>query len=164
MDISLFTAAVSSINAAREIGRAAIAVRDFNQFAAVVAQINDQLLKAQDSLFAHNAQLLALQNEVFESREQLRKMQETLAQRGKYALIELGKGQFVYRSRADAIPMTSGTGDPAFTEPEHHICQICFDKHGIKSVLQRRVWMGGAVSLDCTNCKDSVPTGEIDPN
>ena len=162
MDLSLIAAANSALSAAREIGRAAVGIRDFNEISSIVAKLNDQLLKAQDSLFSHNTQLMLLQDEILATREELRKMRETLSERGKYSLVELGKGTFVYRSRADIPPTLGHSGEPNPTEPEHYICQSCFDTKGFKSVLQRKVWMGGSVTIDCSICKESFPTGETE--
>lgn len=89
MDISLVTGAYASLKAAKDIGSALLEVRDFNQTAAKVAQLNDLLLKAQDSLFAHNAQLLELQGEHLETSQKLRKLEETLAERARYTLFEI---------------------------------------------------------------------------
>ncbi len=155
MDISLIAAASSAISAARDVGKAAVGLRDFNQLAGVIAQMNEQILKAQDSLFAHNAQLLALQNEVFEAREELRKARESLAERGKYALFELSPGVFVYRSRADLAPHLSGASNPGCAEPQHYVCQGCFDK-GERIVLVRLETAAG-FSHQCPQCKTSYP-------
>ena len=135
MDLSLIGAANSAIVAAREIGKAAIGLRDFNQLSAVVAQLNDQILKAQDSLFAHNTQLMALQQEVIEAREKLRKMEETVAQRRRYTLFELSDGVFVYR--VNISPEGGAASDPCSAEPIHYVCQPCLDTKDVRVVLVR---------------------------
>lgn len=80
MDISLISAAAAAINAARDIGKAAVSIRDFNQMATAVAQLNEQLLKAQDSLFSHQGQLLSMQQEVFGLKDALRQKEAALAE------------------------------------------------------------------------------------
>jgi hypothetical protein len=135
MDLSVITAAVGAISAAKELGKAALGVRDFNEVAPVIAQLNDQLLKAQDALFRHNAELLSLQQEQFETAKKLREMEEALAQRGRYSLVELSNGVFVYR--VNVAPEAGALDKPSGAEPLHYVCQPCFDK-GVKAVLIRR--------------------------
>lgn len=134
MDFSLIGAASTAISSAREFGKAALAVRDFNQMADIVSKLNDQILKAQDALFTHNAQLLTLQNEHIQTAQKLREMEEALAERGRYTLFELSPGVFAYRM--NVLPVASEMSDPLPAEPVHYVCQPCFDKR-VKAVLQR---------------------------
>lgn len=148
MDISLVTGAVTAIQAARKIGSAALQVRDFNKFAGTIAEINDQLLKAQESLFAHNADMLDLQQKYHEACEELRRLKAVAADREGYVLRELAPGVFAYLSE----------GRP---EPQHYLCQPCFDK-GVKSVLQDR-HNAGPVYLHCTVCDAKYRTNRSNP-
>lgn len=97
MDWTLVTSTFSSLKAAKEIGEGALALRDFNQASIAIAKINEQLLKAQESLFTHNSQLMELQQQYFEAREELRKLKETKSERERYALFELSTNNLVYR-------------------------------------------------------------------
>lgn len=149
MDISLVTGAVTAIKAARQIGSAALKVRDFNQFAGMIAEINEQLLKAQESLFEHNANMMDLQQKFFEACEELRKLQKAAAEHDRYSLHEVSPRVFVYRANAP-----DGAENAA---PMHYLCQPCFDK-GIKSVLQNYdQW--GTVYLHCTICDAKYDSG-----
>lgn len=152
MDLSLVAAASSALSIARDIGRAAVGIRDFNACAAAIAQINEHLLKAQDSLFAHNTELFTLQQEVFETREELRKAKETLAEHGKYALFEISPHVFVLRSRTDLVPHLSGPQNPPDLEPPHYVCQPCLHIRRQRSVLVRSVFYGTEV-FSCPECK-----------
>lgn len=154
MDISLVTGAVTAIKVARQIGSAALKVRDFNQFAGTIAEINDQLLKAQESLFAHNADMMDLQQKYFEACEELRKLKATAAERGRYSLRELAQGVFAYQLNASSTAESEG-------EPSHYLCQPCFDK-GIKSVLQDK-HNSGPVYLHCTICDANYRTNRSNP-
>lgn len=80
MDYSLISAAAAAISAARDIGKSAAGVHDFNQMATAVAQLNAEILKAQDSLFTHQGQLLAMQQELFGLKDALRQKEAALAQ------------------------------------------------------------------------------------
>lgn len=159
MDLSLITSAFRSIGAAKELTQAMIGVRDFNMVATTVAQINEQLLKAQDALFTHNADMSELQQQNLQLLQELRAIKELVAQRGRYALFEITKGSFVYRLKT--VQSVSHDGDPVAPEPDHCVCQRCFD-NGIKVVLQRSV-VWGVVSLQCGGCQGSYETAEREP-
>lgn len=143
MDISYISATVSALNAAKDLARAAVGVRDFNAWAATVSQLNDQILKAQDSLFSHQSQLIALQEELREAKERLRLAEKVVEERGRYDLVELSPGVFVYRSNG---------GDRETMAGAHHLlCQPCFDA-GRKVVLMRRE-SAGAIYHVCPLCR-----------
>jgi hypothetical protein len=152
MDLSMISAAASAITVSKELAKAALGVRDFNEMAPVVAKLNEQLLKAQESLFGHQAQLLTLQQEHFETTEKLRKVEKALAERGRYTLIELSPGNLVYT--ANVTPVDGDAINPARAEPPHHVCQPCFDK-GTKAVLRRSVFYG-AEDWTCPVCNTEV--------
>ena len=136
MDLSLVTGAVTALRTALDIGKTAVEVRDATKLNDVIIRMNEQLLNAQQSLFSHNAELLALQQQHFEATQKLRELQEALTQRGRYTLVELAPGKFAYK--ADSLPMESGADNEVRAEPMHHICQPCFDGAGkVRSVLQR---------------------------
>lgn len=159
MDLSLVTGAVASLRTAKEIGSALLEARDFTHSATKIAEMNNLLLKAQESLFAHNAQLMELQQQNFETGQELRKLKKASAERGRYALFEISDGTFVYRSKS--VPATSGSGEPVSPEPQHDLCQPCFDA-GVKSVLQR-AHKFGSILARCTICKAEFDTGETYP-
>lgn len=159
MDLGLITSAVRSIGAAKELTQAMIGVRDFNMVAGTVAQINEQLLKAQDALFTHNADMSELQQKNLEMLQELRAMKELIAQRGRYSLFEISKGAFVYRLKP--VEAIAHDGNPVAPEPDHCVCQRCFD-NGVKVVLQRDV-IWGNVNLRCYGCDISLDSGERVP-
>lgn len=159
MDVSDITGAISALTTAKQLAQGALALREFNDSAGAIAQINEQLLKAQERLFAHNAQLMQLQQEHFETSKELGKLKEALAERGRYSLFELSPHIFVYR--VNVTPELGGAVDPRGTEPQHYVCQPCFDK-GIKHVLQGLNHFG-SLYLVCGGCKSRYFTGEKVP-
>jgi hypothetical protein len=156
MDYSLISVAATAITTAKELGKAAMGLRDFNQFAVAMSQINEQLLKAQDSLFTHNSQLSELQGQYFEATEKLRKLEEAIRERGRYSLFEICSGNFVYR--VNVTPETSNMGNPSTAEPLHYLCQPCFDK-GVKAVLGKTRFMSGPDCQLCPSCDRKIFTG-----
>ena len=154
----MITGAIGSINLAKDIGKTLLAVRDFNEVAPVVAKLNDELLKAQDALFRHNTELLALQQKQFEITEELRKAKKSLAERGRYTLVEVSDRMFAYR--VNIAPVSGDVSNPIPAQVLHHLCQPCFDK-GIKAVLKMHTILGGATSLlECPICKEKIIFGE----
>lgn len=153
MDLSLVGTALTSINAAISLGRGAVALRDDAKAQEIVGAMNEQLLDAQQRLFELSAALLALQQEHFETAQELRELREALAERDRYSLFRLPNGQFAYR--VNGTPALGGAADPTLSEPDHYICQQCFDGGGKhKVVLQRRFRVGaGSYHLECPACK-----------
>lgn len=160
MDYSLIPAAIESIRMAKDIGNSILSIRDGNMLSSEVVRMNDQLLKAQEALFSHNTQLLGLQQQLFETSEKLRKAEETIAERGRYTLIETGRGQWAYRVNIPP-PVQSGASEPSLPQTPHYVCQSCFD-NGRKVVLRlRKAMMGNEFYLACPVCNISVNISNI---
>lgn len=155
MDFNSIATAVASLRTAQELASAALGVRDFNQSAAALAQINEKLLAAQQGLLMHNATLLQLQQDYFEATKELRELKEAVASKDRYPLFDLGGGKFVYR--VDVAPHEGRPGEPGRAEPAHYLCQPCWDSKGHRSVLQH--WGN---SWHCTLCKQAyTPKGAV---
>lgn len=135
------------------MAKAMSGIRDFNLVAEKAAAINEQLLKAQEALLAHNAAMFELQDKYFEAREELRKLQEAASERGRYTLFKFPQGHLAYRM--NVTPQLGGASQPGSTEPEHYVCQPCFD-NGRKVVLQQHLVMGAECGLICPVCKTQV--------
>ncbi|MRI41714.1 hypothetical protein D5301_05585 [Stenotrophomonas sp. MH181796] len=151
MDFSSIATAIASLKSAQELAAATLAVRDFNQSAVAIAQINEKLLAAQQGLLAHNIMLLQLQNEHFEATKELRELKEALSQKAGYELFDLGGGVIVYR--ANLAPQQAGTDSPGRTQPDHYLCQPCYDA-GTKVVLQP----GADGYMRCPVCRQTYRT------
>lgn len=149
MDFSLIAAAVNSLRLAKEIGAAAVELRDWNQVAAEFAKMNGELLKAQDALFAHNAALLELHGKYADACDELRKLKQALDERSRYALFEIGAGKFAYRLKVGSTGQALAV--PGGNEPMHYLCQPCFDA-GRKRVLQLYPDAVGGPGAMCPRC------------
>lgn len=150
MDATQIGIVASSISVAKDIAKAMVGIRDHNLVAEKVAALTDQLLKAQEALLAHNTAMFELQNEHFEAREKLREVEKALSEKGRYTLIDLGRGYLAYR--VDAPPEQGGAADPSSAEAPHYVCQQCFDA-GRKSVLQPLYQYGVQTAWTCHVCK-----------
>lgn len=156
MDLASISTAFTAIDFIRKGLAAAIDVRDFNKAAAELSNLNEALISAQTALLAQNSALFSLQNEKFEMAEKLRKLEESLAERGRYSLVELAPEHFVYQ--VNATPQDTGDGSPREPQPLHHLCQPCFDT-GSKAVLQQHTYLG-TVYLRCPTCKNKYDSGQ----
>lgn len=139
MDFSSIATAIASLKSAQELATATLSVRDFNQSAAAIAQINEKLLAAQAGLLAHNTMLLQLQNDYFQAMKELREIKEAATEKDRYTLVDVANGVFVYKANV------------ADGETPHYACQPCLDK-GDKAVLQSRNGF-----LHCPLCKQAYP-------
>lgn len=132
MDVTSITTAAASLKLAKDLLNATLGIRDFNAVAEKIAQVNDQLLKAQDSLFLHTARMADLQEQLLSARAELAELKGKSEERNKYALVTIGKGNLVYALKQ---PQQGDSDSPASVEPMHYLCQRCFDS-GSKVVLQ----------------------------
>ena len=147
IDMGSLSIIATSLGMARQLAGAAVEIRDFNKLAATVSQINSELLKAQDGMLSLQAGMFALQQQHFETTKELAELKKALAERDSYTLVDLGYGTFAYRK--NVVPQESGTGQPRPPEPEHHICQACFDGPGQRKVILRPNQAGW---LHCSVC------------
>ncbi|MBB5447113.1 MULTISPECIES: hypothetical protein [unclassified Paraburkholderia] len=149
MDFASFGSAVGALKSAIELGKTALELRDLNKVAPTIADMNAKLLEVQNSLLAHNTQLLELQGKHFAATEELRKVNEAMVERSRYALVHLGDGVFTYR--VNLAPSVAASGDEPPPQPEHYICQSCFDDPaGSRKVVLAPVGHNG--SLKCFHC------------
>jgi hypothetical protein len=154
MDISGIAAVTSSVAAAASMAKALMGIRDHVLISERVAALYDQLLKAQEGLLAHNTALLQLQEEHFKVREEVRALKEAASDRGRYSLFKFPSGSVAYRM--NVTPEEGGAVQPGAAQPEHYICQPCYDI-GRKVVLQPRYLLGGiSGGLECTACQAVV--------
>lgn len=150
MDLSLISTAFTALRAAKDIGNAAIELRDWNQMVGEITKINGELLKAQDALFTHNANLLELQQQMTQMINDLRLANEALAERGRYTLFEIGRGKLVYRF--NVVQAESEGAEALAHQPIHYLCQPCFDL-GRKMVLQLYPDAADGPVACCPHCK-----------
>ncbi|MDD5297645.1 MAG: hypothetical protein PHU46_12100 [Rhodocyclaceae bacterium] len=153
MDLSLINGAFTSLKLAKDIGLAAMELRDWNKMASEIAKMNTELFKAHDALFGLQRTLFELDGNYRDTARELDKAQEALAERGRYALFEIGLGQFVYR--VELPELGRNDGGPAIVEPTHYLCQPCFDA-GRKMVLRLYLNAADGPVAVCPHCRDYI--------
>lgn len=156
MDLESIGIAWKALGAAKDLGTALIELRDFNQIATTTAKLNEEILKAQQSLFLAQAKMFELQTQCENAAKENGELRKRLEQRAAYELIELSRGVFVYRLKLIDHGVDGGVHA---NEPVHHVCQACMDGKGLRSILQR-VPGGGTYGLRCNECRVDYPTDE----
>lgn len=147
MDFTALAAIAGNLSTAIDIGKAAIDLRDAGKLSSVVAEMNNKLLEAQQRLFVLSSEAFALQQELGNAQQENLKLKAALEERGRYVLAEIGKGQFAYKSKVE-----SAEDGRDSTEPEHYICQPCFDV-GRKVTLRYFNSHTFGESWTCSVCK-----------
>jgi hypothetical protein len=140
-------AAAASLNAAMNIAKAMIGLRDGQAFQAQAIEFQSKILEAQSSIFAANEERTALVEQVRELEEQMARMKAWETEKQRYALTDFGTGAFAYLVKPEARG----------TEPLHCICVACYQQ-GKKSILQCTISHTGTASFNCPSCKEKFQT------
>lgn len=147
MDPTLIGTVAASITAAKDILSGLASERDSALIREKTSALMEQLLKAQEGLLAHNTALLQLQNEHFKASQELRELKETVRERDRYPLVNIGNGHTAYR--VNVTPHQGGAGEPGLPQALHYLCQLCADS-GVKAVLQP---VPRSVFMQCPRCR-----------
>ena len=140
LDMGSIQAALAALKTAKDLGAAALELRDFNQAAAAISQINAQLLKAHDSLFELQGAMFEMQAENHRLLDEVRQLKAAQDLHSKYEPFELGPGNFVYRLK-DSPP------------PRQYACQPCLSVRGQEVILNRTENpIAGVVYYVCSEC------------
>lgn len=147
-------AGLDALTITRQALCAALNARDFDQAAFQLAKLSDALLNTQGAAFRQTKVLFELQQQHMADARQIKELQEAILERDRYSLFEISERVFVYRSKVGNEGQ--GGGEPGALEPEHYVCQPCFDK-GLRVVLQRWPFYMGARALRCPGCGAVFP-------
>ncbi len=118
-------AAMSALSTALGIAKTAVEARDEAKINVALAEINTKQLALSMAALHLAESLSACQAAKSELERENRDLVGKLEERQRYVLHELSPGRIAYRFS----PL------PDSLEPEHYLCQICYDK-GVKSVLR----------------------------
>jgi hypothetical protein len=107
---------IGSLNAAIQVAKALIGVRDTAMIDAKVIELTDHLIEAQNSIMQSQAEQSALIKRVHDLEEELARIKAWEEEKQRYQLITPWNGFFVYALKE------SGKG----AEPPHWICERCY--------------------------------------
>ncbi len=153
-NISAIAAALSSLNAAKDIAQAMIGLRDSAAFQAKLIEFQSKLLDANRSAFAAQDERTALLERIGELEKKVASFETWEAEKQRYELKQLASGSFAYVLKPNAQP----------PEPSHQICATCYQSRK-KSILQRvpnnsaRMALGMGASYQCPVCDTEVGIG-----
>ena len=116
MDISQAAAALSSLQALVELGKAASNVRDQGAFLAQSNELQAQIAGLLGEIVAGHQKNSSLQVEIESLKRKLSDLEDWEKEKLRYELIDFGGETFAYRLKADA----------ANGEPPHRLCPDCF--------------------------------------
>lgn len=142
MDVSLI---ISSLGAAKDMAGALIGERDRQKAAVIEANLTEKILQAQAQLAQVLAAVIDKDAAIRVLTERVRELEAAQNERARYQLAKLGVVGDFFAYRLRPASELSERAD----EPEHFLCQPCFDA-GKKSVLRVRKYQA-----DCPVCKSS---------
>jgi cell division protein FtsB len=125
MDMGSIASAVSSLKAAGEIAKGLISLKTMAEVQSKAIELNQQIIDAQQQIFATNAVQTALVEKIRTLEGQVTRMKDWDAQKQRYKLAAPFPGCMVY-----ALQKSMNTGETA-----HYLCASCFQK-GESSILQ----------------------------
>ena len=150
-DISALAAALSSLNAAKDIAQAMIGLRDGAAFQAKLLEFQSKLLDANRSAFAAQDERAVLLERIRALEEKVASFEAWETEKKRYELKEFGQGAFAYALKPEAQG----------AEPPHQICATCYQSRK-KSILQivpsnhARTTLGIRPIYRCPVCKADV--------
>ncbi|WP_157653832.1 hypothetical protein [Burkholderia ubonensis] len=138
MPIMTVTAAIAGLKNTIDLVKAAVAARDDLKLAEMQQSINDRVIDIQNAALALQEKQSAARDEIDGLKEDLRVARSKLAElerarteSDKYVLHKVGQGRFAYTLKQDT------NGSTVSGEPQHLICQSCFDGPEKRKVVLR---------------------------
>jgi hypothetical protein len=127
-DISALAAALSSLNAAKDIAQAMIGLRDAAAFQTKLIEFQSKLIEANGAALTAQDERASLLQEIRALKEKVARLETWETEKKKYELRELFPGAMAYVLKEEAKG----------TEPTHWLCAACYHG-GQKSVLQKDI-------------------------
>jgi hypothetical protein len=147
-DMSAIAAALSSLNAAKDIAQAMIGLRDSAAFQAKLIEFQSKLIDANSAAFAAQDERSTLLERIRELEKEMAAIKAWETEKQRYQLKEVFRGALAYVLKDEAKG----------TEPIHWLCANCY-QDGKKSILQRNgpadnTWQ--AIYWKCQACPAKI--------
>lgn len=140
IDIATISGAISSLQAAGDIAKSMIGLRDAAAIQGKVIELQSVILAAQTSALSAQAEQSALLERIRRLEKEVADVKAWDTEKQRYELKEIVSGNFAYALKEGASP----------SEPAHKICAKCY-QHGKKSILQKLI-KGLLEYLHCHDC------------
>lgn len=148
-DLSALAAALSSLNAAKDIAQAMIGLREGAVFQAKLIEFQSKLIEANNAAFAAQDERSALLERIRSLEKEVADLTAWEAEKQRYELQEVYPGATAYVLKEDAKG----------TEPVHWLCTTCYQRSK-KSILQKEGKASDAAGRllywGCPDCKARV--------
>lgn len=149
MDIGSLSAAVSSLKTAADLAKTMIELNSISEIKGKIIDLQTQILAAQSSAFAANAEQAEMAEHVRALKEELARIKAWDVEKKRYKLTKLWDTGGVAYALKESM---------SNSEPPHYICTHCYED-GRKSVLSpQKNKNGGRMMLVCQNCKSEIHT------
>lgn len=152
MDVGSIAALASSLKTMGDIAKAMIDLRDAQAFQAKVIELNREIMSAQGSALAAQADHATMAERVHGLEVRIAELEAWDHEKERYQLTDHGGGTF---TRALKPGKEEG-------EPFHRICAHCYE-HRRKSILQSRGLFQGREKVICPSCETTVMLGVFQP-
>jgi hypothetical protein len=147
MDMGSIASAVGSLKTAGEIAKGLINLHTMAEVQAKSFELGQQIIDAQQQIFAAHAAQTTLIDKVRELEGQIARMKNWETQKQRYKLAAPFSGCMVF-----ALQKSMSGGETA-----HYLCTTCFNK-GQPSILQGKEYADRSASYYCYICKTDAPT------
>jgi hypothetical protein len=152
-DMSAITGLVASLNAATDITKSFLGLRDMTMVQGKVIELQAEIMSAQQSALAAQTAQSSLINRVSALEGEVADLKAWDAEKQNYNVQRFNPGVFLYVLKPEA--QTS--------EPPHKLCPNCYVQ-GNKAILQTE-WRDEHIeAMNCLRCKATFSIGERPPH
>lgn len=144
MDPASAAAALTSIKAGVELTKVILAAKSQVERQAAVAQLNQQLLNAQNQALEANEVIRLLRIELDELRAKGAQADTWESTVAKYEQFAVGGGNLVYRPRDGVEGLAN-----------HYACANCFNERKLKSLSVTKMASGRRTAFSCSTCQSA---------
>jgi hypothetical protein len=140
--LAAFSTLTGFFKSTTELTNAISSAADDSVIKAKVAEVNTQILAAQQSALAAQRDQFTLVDRVRDLEKEIARLEAWDTEKERYHLVPIGAGAFAYSVKRD----TQGT------DPPHQICANCY-QNGRKSILHKEMLSPGRSEiLGCQHC------------
>jgi len=151
MAIAAVAGIMASLNAALQISKSMLTVRDMVLLQESLIELNGEIIRAQEHAISANQTQATLVNEKRDLEKQISDMKIWETEKEKHALKELPRGIFVF-----CVKESANSSDPI-----HFLCPNCYEDSR-KSILQPEIRTPGMSQvLVCHRCNFEVYTAGL---
>ena len=151
VDLTPIQGAISSLQAASDLAKTSIGLRDIATLHAKTIALRKVILDAQSRALHAQFEQSSLLQRIRQLEEKVAEVEAWNAEKQRYQLTEINPGQFAYTLKEQ-------TGS---TEPKHMLCANCYN-HNQKSILQTEIrYAGRHTVFFCQNCGSDMFSASI---